>query len=299
MPQNRLLAIFDHFLHSLTQETLLTPVSPDDEQVMTPVARSLLDALEKHLGPEDTISPRDSTFREAPLRLQNQVLARTVTMSGAIANALVRLGVQATTAADWKLPSSISVLLQAIGRNLGVIANSDGIADQSMLRTCVFLSCFIAEKYVPKEDEQDIRQNLRVILEELLRVSSAQQPPNLPTVSPPSPSGAVSGYLGPIRNAYLNRSRSPSVSHSQLSPNSPHNQNSTLSTSSVSSDPPSNEPHSSVVETSPSTDEPPQSAVVDPSNVTRTENGQSNLPFSSTTSDDNSTAGLGIFFPVS
>jgi hypothetical protein len=297
MPQNRLLAIFDHFLNPLTQETPLTPVSLDNEQVITPVARSLLDALEKYLGPVDATSPR-----EAPLRLQNQVLARTVTVSGEIAiKALVRLGVQAAVPADWKLPSSISVLLQAIGRNLRGIANSDGTGDQSMLRTCIFLSCFIAEKYVPKEDEQDIRQNLGIILEELSKVFGAQQPLTPPTVSPPSPSGPISIYLGPMHN-YLNRSRSPSVSHSQLSPSSPHNQNSMLSPSSVSSDPlptPSNEPHDSVIETNPSTEEPPQSAVVDPSNVTRTENGQNNLSFSPSTSNNSSTTGLGIFFPAS
>ncbi|PVG04774.1 hypothetical protein CPB86DRAFT_16720 [Serendipita vermifera] len=314
MPKNRLLAIFDCFLN---------PQVVDSHPVTNSVAEALLGALKKHLRPVD---PHSSGL--APLKLQKQVLVRRATsITSAIGECLVRLGIQATAPAYAKLPSSVSALLQSIGRALQGMANTDGLVDQSMLHTCVYLACFIADNYVPKEDEEDVAKRLKNILDELEKMPSSQQPgsptdeeditkrlknilekmpnsqqPGSPTTL--SPDDSVRGHLNllgeQIRGTYS--SRSPSNYHSQL-PGSTRNQNSTLSPDSTSSGPlpsdtRSNEQHDSIpmiVDTSHSTNEPP---VVDPPSTMATGNGYVTLDSDPTASNGTPTA-LGITFSAS
>jgi hypothetical protein len=285
MPQNRLLAIFDHFLNSVTL------ASPDDQSTINPVAKSLLDALEKHLG-----STNPSSSRKAPLMLQNQVLSQTVTVSNAVADVLARLGAQASVTADWILPSSISTLLQAIGMNMKGIADRNGEVGQSMLHTCVYLACFIAYKGVPKEDEKEITQRLEVVLDELTRIPGAQQPISPTTLSPDSAKSYLVSLGDKIRDRYSGRS--PSMYHPQLPP-SPYIQDSALSPTSTSSNPlesqanESYDPISTTADINPSSEQ-SQVATAEPPNTITTENGhdihQSDPPSSSGASRD-----LGIF----
>jgi hypothetical protein len=285
MPQNRLLAIFDHFLNSVN------PASLDDQRIINPVAKGLLDALENHLGP---VNPQSS--RIAPLRLQNQVLSRTMTVSNAIADALVRLGVQASVTADWSLPSSVSTLLHAIGMNMKGIADRNGSVGRSMLHTCVYLACFIAHKGVPKEDEKEITQRLEVVLDELMRIPGAQQPISPTTLSPDSAKSHLVSLGDQIWDTFSRRS--PSMYHSQLPP-SPYIQDSALSPASASSNPLEsqlNEPHQPIAMTAdmnPSSEQ-SQATTTEPPNTIITGNGH-DIPQSDPPSSSGASRDLGIF----
>jgi hypothetical protein len=287
MPPNRLLAIFDHFLNPVAPATPMTPGTPNLWYKTNCVGRSLLDALEKHLGYVNSTSPRVMPSR--PLRLRNQV-----PVTGEIARVFVSLGQQAIAAAHWKIPSSISELLRAIGNNLEKMADGNRIVNESLLHTCVFLASFIADKYEPKDDEKDIKKNLEGILKRLLTIPSAQQPIAFAAVPPTPPAVPVRSDLGllgeQIRDTYWRRS--PAMYHPQLPPASPCIQNSTLSPTSTSSDPPSpetqlNEPHMELF----------QYTIVDPSDDTNNEDGHNILDHPGVTSNTNSLPLLGLFYP--